>query len=811
MFQMDGVALYEKVMIFIVLSIAGVALWYAMWLRNYIMSSDKGNAEMQRIWGYIRDGANAYLRTQLKTVVIMIGLLTVAMFLSVFVVEPTPEAEEFFDNNKDTARIVIALARALAFVMGSSFSAMVGFFGMNMAVQGNVRVAAAAERGGYQEALKIAYRSGTITGMLTDGLGLLGGTLIFIIFGKASPDVLLGFGFGGTLLALFMRVGGGIYTKAADVGADLVGKVEAGMEEDDPRNAAVIADLVGDNVGDCAGMAADIFESYEVTIVSSLILGLALTAINGELYWIVLPLLVRGIGVVSSIVGTYAVSLWKVDDAEEAMFKSYEVSSGITIGSTFLLAWLYAGQLSLATLVAIGVALAVIFNPLTSYATSAQSKRVHTIAASTRFGPASVILEGLSLGYLSSVWALFVIVGSLTASILVYSFDFPDEYELIAVLAGVALAAFQIIRGQMRGHLVEGFFSAMWIMVAAVFILSMHEVPDVHRYSYILFGVTLIGVGMLSHTGNNVSMDTFGPISDNANGIGEIAGMGAEARQIMADLDAAGNTTKAITKGVAIGSAVIAAVSLFGSFFADIQRVNPDFEEVINLADPVVFVGLLIGGSLPLLFSGLLIKAVNRASGEIMNEVRRQLRIPEIASGKQTPDYAKAVTISTQSAQIELIPLGLIAVLSPIAVGLLLKEQALGGFLAGVILAGQLLAVFMSNAGGAWDNAKKYVEDGHFGGKRSENHKASVVGDTVGDPLKDTAGPALNPMIKVMNLVSLILAPIVVEYDGYGIGIIVGVAASVALILWSVRRSDREIKMVEDAATERVSTLGAGD
>jgi len=811
MFQMDGVALYEKVMIFIVLSIAGVALWYAMWLRNYIMSSDKGNAEMQRIWGYIRDGANAYLRTQLKTVVIMIGLLTVAMFLSVFVVEPTPEAEEFFDNNKDTARIVIALARALAFVMGSSFSAMVGFFGMNMAVQGNVRVAAAAERGGYQEALKIAYRSGTITGMLTDGLGLLGGTLIFIIFGKASPDVLLGFGFGGTLLALFMRVGGGIYTKAADVGADLVGKVEAGMEEDDPRNAAVIADLVGDNVGDCAGMAADIFESYEVTIVSSLILGLALTAINGELYWIVLPLLVRGIGVVSSIVGTYAVSLWKVDDAEEAMFKSYEVSSGITIGSTFLLAWLYAGQLSLATLVAIGVALAVIFNPLTSYATSAQSKRVHTIAASTRFGPASVILEGLSLGYLSSVWALFVIVGSLTASIMVYRFDFQDDYELIAVLAGVALAAFQIIRGQMRGHLVEGFFSAMWIMVAAVFILSMHEVPDVHRYSYILFGVTLIGVGMLSHTGNNVSMDTFGPISDNANGIGEIAGMGAEARQIMADLDAAGNTTKAITKGVAIGSAVIAAVSLFGSFFADIQRVNPDFEEVINLADPVVFVGLLIGGSLPLLFSGLLIKAVNRASGEIMNEVRRQLRIPEIASGKQTPDYAKAVTISTQSAQIELIPLGLIAVLSPIAVGLLLKEQALGGFLAGVILAGQLLAVFMSNAGGAWDNAKKYVEDGHFGGKRSENHKASVVGDTVGDPLKDTAGPALNPMIKVMNLVSLILAPIVVEYDGYGIGIIVGVAASVALILWSVRRSDREIKMVEDAATERVSTLGAGD
>jgi len=569
---------------------------------------------------------------------------------------------------------------------------------------------------------------------------------------------------------------------------------------------------VGDNVGDCAGMAADIFESYEVTIVSSLILGLALTAINGELYWIVLPLLVRGIGVISSIVGTYAVSLWRVDDAEEAMYKSYEVSSGITIISTFLVAWLYAGQLSLATLVAVGVALAVAFNPLTSYATSAKSSRVQTISASTRFGPASVILEGLSLGYLSSVWALFVIVASLTASIVVYSFDFPDEYEIIVVLAGVALSVIQIVRGQMKGHLVEGFFQALWIMVLALFVVSCHEVPDVHRYSYILFGVSLIGVGMLSHTGNNVSMDTFGPISDNANGIGELAGMGPEARQIMADLDAAGNTTKAITKGVAIGSAVIAAVSLFGSFFTDIKRVLPEgetFDEVINLADPVVFVGLLIGGSLPLLFSGLLIKAVNRAAGLIMAEVRRQLRIPEIANGTKTPDYAQAVTISTQSAQIELIPLGLIAVLAPIAVGLLLKEQALGGFLAGVILSGQLLAVFMSNAGGAWDNAKKYVEDGYFGGKGSENHKASVVGDTVGDPLKDTAGPALNPMIKVMNLVALIVAPVVVQYGGYGIGVIVGSIAAVGLILWSVRRSDRQIEMGESEAIERIADVPA--
>jgi K(+)-stimulated pyrophosphate-energized sodium pump len=614
--------------------------------------------------------------------------------------------------------------------------------------------------------------------MLTDGLGLLGGTSIFIVFGKAAPDVLLGFGFGGTLLALFMRVGGGIYTKAADVGADLVGKVEAGMEEDDPRNAAVIADLVGDNVGDCAGMAADIFESYEVTIVSSLILGLALTALTGQLFWIVLPLLVRGVGVVSSIVGTYAVSLWTVDDAEEAMYKSYEISSAITITSTFLLALLYAGSfgtdplqfLSLGSLVAVGVALAVIFNPLTAAATSAKSPRVHAIAKATKFGPALVILEGLSLGYFSSVWSVMVIVMSITASILVYSVDFPAEWRLPVFLAGIALSAVAIVYGASKKALVNGIFQALWIMVAALFLISMRSMPMADRFIYTLFGVSLIGVGMLSHTGNNVSMDTFGPISDNANGIAELTGEAdfpPAARQILADLDAAGNTTKAITKGIAIGSAVIAAVSLFGAFFIDIARVSTGkVDAVINLADPIVFVGLLIGGAMPLIFGSLLIKAVNRAAGFIMEEVRRQLRIPEIMSGKRPPEYENAVTISTRSAQGELIPLGLVAILTPIVVGLLFKEKALGGFLAGVIVSGQLLAVFMSNAGGAWDNAKKYIEDGQLGegkGKRSDAHKAAVVGDTVGDPLKDTSGPALNPMIKVMNLVSLILAPIIVQ------------------------------------------------
>ena len=872
---MQGIESFEQVMILIVLATAFVALGYAYWLARQTFSADKGSEAMQRIWGFIRDGANAYLRTQLRTVALLIVVLAVALFFSVALVKPTGEANELFcpgavhqayaeelaantDLSVEQALIAVedpavtpkqvaiengyadfnpervaaeiecqdavwgvAIGRALAFAMGATFSAMVGFIGMNMAVQGNVRVAAAANHS-FRRALTIAYRSGTITGMLTDGLGLLGGTLIFIIFGKAAPDVLLGFGFGGTLLALFMRVGGGIYTKAADVGADLVGKVEAGMDEDDPRNAAVIADLVGDNVGDCAGMAADIFESYEVTIVSSLILGLALTAITGQLFWIVLPLLVRGIGVVSSIVGTYAVALWRVDDAEEAMYKSYEISSAITITATFLLSVLYAGaqegdflaHLSLGSLVAVGVALAVTFNPLTAIATSANSKRVQNISRATIFGPALVILEGLSLGYLSSVWSVLVIVASLAASILVYSVTFPANLYLPVFIVGVVLSVLAIIRGAMRDDVVSGIFHALWIMVATLFLISMRETPLEHRFTYTLFGVSLIGVGMLSHTGNNVSMDTFGPIADNANGIAELSGehdFTPESRQILADLDAAGNTTKAITKGVAIGSAVIAAVSLFGSFFTDIERVVPEgfhFERVINLADPTVFVGLLIGGALPLLFGGLLIKAVNRAAGHIMSEVRRQLRIPEVMSGERTPDYARAVRISTRSAQAELVPLGLIAILSPIVVGLLLKEQALGGFLAGVILSGQLQAVFMANAGGAWDNAKKYVEDGHYGGKGTDNHKASVVGDTVGDPLKDTAGPALNPMIKVMNLVALILAPIVVQtqLQDSTVPVLVTVVIGLALIVWSVRRSDREEEVTDEIIPQQIAS-----
>ncbi|WP_343420816.1 sodium-translocating pyrophosphatase [Candidatus Flexifilum breve] len=871
---MQGIQVFEQVLILVVLATAFIALGYAYWLARQTFSADKGSQLMQRVWGFIKDGANAYLRTQLRTIAILIVVLTIAMFLSVALVKPTGEANELFcpadveaayaldistyapggiteanvlaalalraetpkqiatnygyaDFNPErvAARVEcpsavtgVATGRALAFAMGAIFSATVGFMGMNMAVQGNVRVAAAS-RVSFKRALTIAYRSGTITGMLTDGLGLLGGTLIFIIFGKASPDVLLGFGFGGTLLALFMRVGGGIYTKAADVGADLVGKVEADLPEDDPRNAAVIADLVGDNVGDCAGMAADIFESYEVTIVSSLILGLALTSLTGQLFWIVLPLLVRGIGVVSSIIGTYTVSMWKVDDAEEAMYKSYEISSAITIISTFLLAVFYAGaqdpggdllsHLSLGAMVAIGVALAVAFNPLTAFATSAKSPRVQKIAKSTVFGPALVILEGVSLGYMSSVWSAIVIVASILASVLVFSVNFPQEWALPVFSVGALIAVVAIIRGFLKKDVVSGIFQALWIMVFALFLISMRDVGADNRFVYTLFGVTLIGVGMLSHTGNNVSMDTFGPISDNANGIAELAGEDFDdnARQILADLDAAGNTTKAITKGIAIGSAVIAAVSLFGSFFIDIERVMPEerlatFTRSINLADPIVFIGVLLGACLPLIFGSLLIKAVNRAAGYIMAEVRRQLAIPEIMKGERTPDYAQAVSISTRAAQTELIPLGLIAILSPIVIGLLLKEQALGGFLVGVIVSGQLQAVFMANAGGAWDNAKKYIEDGNMGGKGSANHKASVVGDTVGDPFKDTAGPALNPMIKVINLVALIMAPLVVQTQAADatLPVVIISLIGIVLIVLSIRRSDRDTDTVEIAA-----------
>jgi K(+)-stimulated pyrophosphate-energized sodium pump len=755
-----GLGNFEQIAVVCVLLVAFISLLYAWLLRGTVVKKDKGTPKMQEVWNGIRIGANSYLGRQLNTILPVIGVLAVVLFFSVYVVPPSAAAIfEFHDR----AQITVAIGRTIAFILGASFSLIVGQLGMRMAIEANVRAASAARRS-FTEALTIAYYSGTITGMLTDGLGLLGGTVIFIVFGTAAPDALLGFGFGGTLLALFMRVGGGIYTKAADVGADLVGKVEKDIPEDDPRNAAVVADLVGDNVGDCAGMAADIFESYEVTIVSVLILGLALRSLDPthSLKWIVFPLIIRGIGVISSIIGTFTVPIWqnfplkflRSHDAEGAMFRSYEVSSVNTIIWAFVVATLYAGDWRLGMLATVGVGLAVAFNPLTSYFTSTRRKPVQEIVDATKTGPATTILSGLSVGMESTVWALLLLVVSFVFALVLYGGQQPI---------------------------------------------------------YVLYAIAMIGIGMLSHTGNNVAMDSFGPISDNANGIGEMAWQGMEdeqtlrARQTLADLDAVGNTTKAITKGVAIASAVIAAVALFASFITDVgvaqAQLGQKVLDAIRVSDTKVFIGLLLGGALPWLFSSLSIRAVSRAAGLIVEEVRRQFRVPGVMEGKVPPDYAQVVGISTSAAQKELIPLAVMVVLLPIIVGLVLQVEALGGFLAGIILSGQLLAVFMANAGGAWDNAKKCVEDEPRDlvantGKGSDRHKASVVGDTVGDPLKDTAGPALNPMIKVVNLVSLIAAPIIVKYNHFTWQLGVIVVILLAGVIWAISQSKRAAKPI---------------
>jgi K(+)-stimulated pyrophosphate-energized sodium pump len=726
MFGLREFSPFERLSLFGVLGIALLGLCYALYLRQQTLAIPLPKGRMRDVWDGIREGAEAYLASQMRIILPLIAFLVIILFLSVWVVQPSAEANEVFGAN---ARIAIAVGRALAFLAGALFSSLVGRLGMRMAIAASIRVASQAAQKQAASAFRTAYRAGTVTGMLTDGLGLLGGTLIFIVFGKAAPDALLGFGFGGTLLALLMRVGGGIYTKAADVGADLVGKVEAGIPEDDPRNAAVVADLVGDNVGDCAGMAADIFESYEVTIVSSLILGLALSSLTGSVKWIVFPLLVRGIGVLSSIIGTAFVKGRPNENPLHSINRGYYTSAVIGGVLAGVVALFYMQEWRAFVSVSIGVGLSIVIDHLTGYYTDIVHAPVQSIAAQTRSGPATTILQGLSVGLESSVWAILVIA--------------------ITIVAAVAIYA---------GH------------------------PAV----YVLYGVSLTGIGMLTLTGNNVAMDAFGPISDNAGGIAEMSHADRDAQAILARLDATGNTTKAITKGVAIGSAVIAAVSLFGSFITDVERVRPGaLANGIRVSEPLVFVGLMIGGALPLLFSARLIDAVSRAATTIIGEVRRQFALPGIMEGTTRPDYARAVAICTRSAQRELLPIALLAVGTAVLVGLLFGVEPLGAFLAGLILSGQLLAVFMANAGGAWDNAKKFIEDGNYGGKGSDAHKAGVVGDTVGDPLKDTAGPALNPLLKVINLVSVIIAPILVTSMDpiirYGLA-----AAILAMLAWVI-------------------------
>jgi len=775
-----------------VLVIAIAGLLYALLLVRQIYRADTGTAKMQEIASAVREGANAYLSAQFRRIGPLIVIITLLLFLT-------------YTGAVDAFR----WGRAGAFLIGALFSWTVGFVGMRLATAGNLRVAAAATRS-YGEAMQLGYRTGTVTGMLTDGLGLLGGTIIFLIYGDHAYEALLGFGFGGTLLALFMRVGGGIYTKAADVGADLVGKIEKDIPEDDPRNAATIADNVGDNVGDCAGMAADIFESYEVTIVAAMILGMASFGHKGVIF----PLLVRGIGVLGSIISTYTVKAGADDTSDTALrsvHRGFWIGSIISILGFFGLGFIYlhfdAGYMLSNPMAAagfpngdpsnlpffanfgisgldlrpaltclIGVFLAIGLNKITSYFTHTSHAPVKSLAKSCQTGHATNIIQGFSVGYESSVASIVAIAGAILLSVLCYTGTPP---------------------------------------------------------LFIAYGVAMTGIGMLTLTGNTISMDVFGPVADNANGIGEMGyepqemekqkpGNYHRARQILADLDAVGNTTKAETKGIAIGSAVIAAVSLFASFIAVIAVGSEDkIHEMsisqylteagkLTVADPSVFIGFLIGGAVPFLFSSMLIRAVGRAAFHIVNECRVQFRDPHIWDGTKKPDYGRVVDICTNTAQKELIGPGILAIVAPMLVGFLLGPYALGGFLAGMILVGQLLAVFMSNAGGAWDNAKKMIEDGIYGGKGSNAHKAAVTGDTVGDPLKDTAGPAINPLIKVMNMVSLLALGLVLNYNlvaprvdageiGFArlVGITVIVLAGLA-IGWAVWQSKKESDIADE-------------
>ncbi|MGE0879624.1 MAG: sodium-translocating pyrophosphatase [Acidimicrobiia bacterium] len=695
-----------------------IAIAVGFGLMRDVLRADQGTPKMIEIATAIQIGALAYLKRQFRTVaVILVPLAIVVFFTSVAVKKP--------DGGEALSFAMSGAARTLAFVAGCLLSGLTGYIGMTLATQGNVRTAAAAKTGSMPAALKVAFRTGGIAGMFTVGLGLLGATLIIMIFQNTSSAILVGFGFGGSLLALFLRVGGGIFTKAADVGADLVGKVEAGIPEDDPRNPATIADNVGDNVGDCAGMAADLFESYEVTLVASIILGVAAFNSIGAnpALGLMFPLAARAIGVLASIAGIFAVKAKPGEtNALKPINRGFLVAGILTVIGTLVVALTYVGNDNANEgwkcfgAVVTGLVLAQVVSRLTEYFTGTEYGPVKEIAEASRTGPATVVLSGTSSGLESSVYAVIA----------------------IAIALGVALAMGD-------GNL-----------------------------QFSLYLVALTGMGMLATTGVVVSEDTFGPVSDNAAGIAEMSGeFHGEPERIMVALDAVGNTTKAVTKGFAIGSAVIAAVALFASFIETIGSElgltdvgselfrNPLTQ--INVADPKTFIGLLIGGSVPFLFSALAIRAVGRTAGVVVQEVRNQFADGKIMSGEKQPDYGPVIDICTAASLRELATPALLAVLTPVIIGFGINYAALGAFLAAVILTGQLMANYLSNAGGAWDNAKKYIEDGHEGGKGSEAHKAAVIGDTVGDPFKDTAGPALNPLIKVMNLVSLLVLPAVIK------------------------------------------------
>jgi K(+)-stimulated pyrophosphate-energized sodium pump len=690
----------DVTLLWIVGAVALSALVVAFALRRGVLRASEGTDKMREIALAIQEGSRAYLNRQFRTLSVFGAVLAVLLFF-LLPVHPSTHSD-----------LVVKLGRSLAFVFGAVFSAVTGFTGMWLAVRGNVRVANAARESGYRRALTIAFRTGGVAGMFTVGLGLIGATGIVLYYRGDSPPVLEGLAFGAALIAMFMRVGGGIFTKAADVGADLVGKVEKNIPEDDPRNAAVIADNVGDNVGDCAGMAADLFESYQVTLVAAIILGAAafLNTPQGAVRGIVFPLLVMMVGIVTAVIGIVAVTPRSdTEHGQKAINRGFFLSAVLAALGVLAVAGLYLKDYRGFWAVLIGIALAGLIQLLTEHFTSTRRRPVQEIAEASQTGPATVILSGFSSGLESTVYALLLVVG--------------------AVLGGFYLGG---------GNLTES-----------------------------LYFIALTGMGLLSTVGVIVSMDTFGPVSDNAQGIaemsGDITGQGAETLE---GLDAIGNTTKASTKGVAIATAVIAATALFGAFRSAVGG-RQGFS--IDVSDPDVLAGLLLGGSVAFLFSALAIRAVGRAAAGVVVEVRNQFRDhPGIMDYSERPDYGRVVDICTRTSLQELLTPGLLAVLAPVVVGFFLKDVALGAFLAGAILTGQLLAVMLANSGGAWDNAKKLIEDGLYGGKGSEAHKATVIGDTVGDPFKDTAGPALNPLVKVMNLVALLIAPRVVEYAAGG-------------------------------------------
>lgn len=743
------------VLVVIVALIALGALGMAAMFRSQVMAAGEGTDNMRTIAQAVQEGANAYLQRQFRT----LGIFAAVAFVVLFAL-PADD-------------VTVRIGRSVFFLVGAGFSAAIGYLGMSLAVRANLRVAAAAETEGRDPAMTIGFRTGAFVGMATVGLGLLGASVVVLLFKDEAPHVLEGFGFGAALLAMFMRVGGGIFTKAADVGADLVGKVEQGIPEDDPRNAATIADNVGDNVGDCAGMAADLFESYAVTLVAALILGAAAFGDKG----LVFPLLIPAIGALTAVLGVFITKPRAGENGLTTINRAFYISAAVGAVASVILSYAYlpgsfsefanatgtdiAGatgdpRLIASLAVVIGIVMAAGILALTGYYTGTEYRPVKDVGKTSLTGPATVILAGLSVGFESAVYTTLVI-----------------------------------------GAAVFGAF----LLGGATVTVS-------------LFAVALAGCGLLTTVGVIVAMDTFGPVSDNAQGIAEMSGdVSEQGAQILTELDAVGNTTKAITKGIAIATAVLAATALFGSYstsvaeaVADAGVLSDDDVSALNFLvyNPGVLVGVLLGAAVVFLFSGLAINAVARAAGAVVMEVRRQFReIPGIMEGTGRPEYGKVVDIVTRDSLRELITPGILAVMAPIAVGFGLGVAALAGFLAGAIGTGTLMAVFLANAGGAWDNAKKLVEDGHHGGKGSEAHAATVIGDTVGDPFKDTAGPAINPLIKVMNLVSLLIASAVVsmsvgEDQNDALRIVIALVA-VAIIVGAVVVSKRrEVAIADD-------------